>query len=103
VEKIENDHMKRILDLNKLEDPISPGIYNIVSDESSPRLKDQAFSPPKQSIMDNASGLNQEQLKPNPYIDLVNDKTPEIIPPGSNFSLMMNKVMSFGNTRNQAE
>ena len=68
--------MKRILNLNKLEDPISPGVYNIASDES-PRLQEKAFSPPKQSIMDNASGLNQE-IKPNPYTDLENDKTHEI-------------------------
>jgi hypothetical protein len=49
--------MKRIIDLNKLEDQVSPAMYNIGSDNDSPRLENDAFSPPKQSIMGNASGL----------------------------------------------
>jgi len=54
--------MKRIIDLHKLEDNVSPAIYNMGSDDS-PRM-DDAFSPPKSSIMDNASGLIKEM---NPY------------------------------------
>ena len=67
--------MKRIIDLHKLEDQISPAMYNLGS-EDSPRMDDKTFSPPRQSIMDNASGLIKEtkQLK----IDDYNDKTPEI-------------------------
>jgi hypothetical protein len=41
-------------------------------------------------------------VKKNPYIDDLNDKTPEIAPAG-NLSLMINKVMSFGITRNEPQ
>lgn len=49
--------MKRIIEGNKLLDDISPANYNIGSDNDSPRMENEAFSPPKTSIMGNASGL----------------------------------------------
>tara|TARA_B110000285_G_scaffold233514_1_gene307538 strand:- start:2223 stop:2441 length:219 start_codon:yes stop_codon:yes gene_type:complete len=69
--------MKRIIEGNKILDDISPAIYNIGSDNDSPRMENEAFSPPKMSIMGNASGLIKTEV--NPHVDIENmDKTPKM-------------------------